>query len=283
MAFMKQGLEADSFQNSYRSQRIRLFNGMVTSILARKERCDVLDVGGTHAYWAAFGQDIDWSRVRITLLNLKHTGVPPSSQIEQVIGDATNMHRYGDNSFDIVHSNSVIEHVGLWTSMEAMAREIRRVAPSYFVQTPSFWFPIEAHSRFPFFHYLPEPLRVWLIMQRKLGYWDKAVDVSAATHTAHSALLLHKRQMLHLFPEAEIVVEKAYGFPKSYIAMAASASPQADRADGRLKQSTSATWKGRTTNLSFSAARSIKRRILAFGRPAYRIKHHVGFPQEARP
>jgi hypothetical protein len=157
--------------------------------------------------------------VRITLLNLEYSGTPASSQIDQVVGDATDMHRYDDNSFDIVHSNSVIEHVGLWRSMEAMAREIRRLAPSYFVQTPSFWFPIEAHSRFPLFHFLPEPLRVWIIMRHKLGYWDKAADVSEATRTAHSAILLHKSQMRHLFPDSQIVVEKAYGFTKSYIAM----------------------------------------------------------------
>jgi hypothetical protein len=219
MAFISKTLEADSASNSYRSGRIRLFNDIVATVLARKDRCRVLDVGGTHAYWTAFGQAIDWSRVEVTLLNLEHIDMPRSAGIDQVVGDATDMREFADDSFDIVHSNSVIEHVGLWSSMEAMAGEIRRLAPAYFVQTPSFWFPVEAHSRTPFFHFLPEPLRVALIMRRKLGYWEKAADIGEATRTAHSAILLHKSQMRHLFPDAGIVVEKAYGFSKSYIAI----------------------------------------------------------------
>jgi hypothetical protein len=219
MAFTSRNLEADSASNRYRSARMRLFNEIIRVTLAEKARCRILDVGGTYAYWNAFGGSIDRSRVNITLLNLEKAVGPCSEGIDQVVGNATDMHQYDDDSFDIVHSNSVIEHVGLWDSMEAMAREIRRLAPSYFVQTPSFWFPIEAHSRTPFFHFLPEPVRVWAIMRRKLGYWEKASDVGEASRIAHSAILLHRLQMHYLFPDAELVAEKAYGFTKSYIAV----------------------------------------------------------------
>ena len=219
MGFTSRDLAADSAGNRYRSARMRLFNEIVRKILTEKPVCTVLDVGGTYAYWNAFGGGIDRSRVKITLLNLEQGGGPGQEGIDHVVGNATDMRQYGDHSFDVVHSNSVIEHVGLWDSMEAMAREIRRLAPNYFVQTPSFWFPIEAHSRTPFFHFLPEPVRVWAIMRRKLGYWEKASDVGEATRIAHSAILLHRRQMHHLFPDAEIVAEKAYGFTKSYIAV----------------------------------------------------------------
>ncbi|MBZ9937299.1 class I SAM-dependent methyltransferase [Mesorhizobium sp. BR1-1-16] len=219
MALTSSALAADSASNRYRSARFRMFLDIVDRTLAEKDRCTILDVGGTAAYWTVFGGAMDWSRVKITLLNLEYAPRDGADHIAQVVGDATDMHGYADNSFDIVHSNSVIEHVGLWVAMEAMAKEVRRLAPQYFVQTPSFWFPIEAHARAPFFQLLPEPLRVWIIMRRKLGYWEMAGDVGEATRTAQSAILLNKRQMRYLFPDAEVITEKAYGFTKSYIAI----------------------------------------------------------------
>lgn len=196
-----------------------MFLDIVDGILADKGSCSILDVGGTAAYWSVFGGAVDWSHVEVTLLNLEHGPATGAHHITEVVGDATDMRDYDDNSFDIVHSNSVIEHVGLWSKMEGMAKEVRRLAPSYFVQTPSVWFPIEAHARAPLFQFLPEPVRVWIIMRRKLGYWEMAQDIGEATKTAQSAILLNKRQMRHLFPDAEVIAEKAYGFTKSYIAI----------------------------------------------------------------
>lgn len=217
--FMSYSFRADTKVNRFRAHRMRIFTSLVEEILSRRSFCTILDVGGTHEYWRAFGDAIDWQRVSVTLLNLSKTPEPDTESITQVIGDACDMSEFTDSSFDVVHSNSVIEHVGLWPQMEAMAREVRRVAQCYFVQTPSFWFPVEAHARFPFFHFLPEPFRVSLIMRRKLGYWARAEDIGEATRTAHSAILLHKRQMAHLFPDAEVVTEKVFGLTKSYIAI----------------------------------------------------------------
>lgn len=219
MIFMSPSLRANSQDNPYRARRIALFNTLVADAISRKGSCSILDVGGTREYWDAFGSVIDWQNVHVTLLNLVRTNEPDTPSISQTMGNACNMQHYADGSFDIVHSNSVIEHVGLWDNMAAMAREVRRIAPAYFVQTPSYWFPVEAHSRFPVLQLLPEPLKISLIMRRRLGYWSRATDVGEATSTAHSTILLHHRQMAFLFPDAEIVREKAYGLTKSYMAI----------------------------------------------------------------
>jgi hypothetical protein len=122
-------------------------------------------------------------------------------------------------SHDLVHSNSVIEHVGIWDNMLRVAANVRRLAPAYFVQTPYFWFPIEPHFRVPLFHWLPESLRYRLILACSLGYHRKASSVSDAVRSVQSAVLLDCRQYATLFPDAEIRCERFCGLTKSLMAI----------------------------------------------------------------
>ena len=207
-----------SAENWFRMRRIRFFKAMINQVLLEKRTCNILDVGGVSEYWTTFGQDLDWSRVHVCLVNLTatKTGRP---EILSVAGDARRMKDFQDLSFDLVHSNSVIEHVGRWDDMAAMAEEIRRLAPRYFVQTPYFWFPIEPHARFPFLHWMPESWRYRILMSRTCGFWQKQPDVGSATKAVQSAVLLDKRQMQFLFPDGKIVPEHFLGFTKSLIAI----------------------------------------------------------------
>jgi SAM-dependent methyltransferase len=76
-------------------------------------------------------------------------------RIDYVQGDACAL-PFADGTFDVVHSNAVIEHVGTRARQELFVREALRVGRRVFVTTPNRWFPIEVHTRLPLVHWLPE-------------------------------------------------------------------------------------------------------------------------------
>lgn len=102
---------------------------------------------------------------------------PPPSQFSYVQGDGRNL-PYTNNEFDIVFSNSVIEHVGTFEDQKRFAEEIRRVAKSYWVQTPNRHFPVETHLIAPFIHFLPRNFQ-------KTS--DSVVDSVGLGDTAHAS------------------------------------------------------------------------------------------------
>jgi SAM-dependent methyltransferase len=65
---------------------------------------------------------------------------------------------FADGEFDLAYCSSVIEHVPP-AQRTAFARELRRVARGWYVQTPAFSFPIEPHALLPFAHWLAPGLR----------------------------------------------------------------------------------------------------------------------------
>ena len=95
----------------------------------------ILDIGGTNAFWEQRGF-VGRGDVRVVLVNLEaeprvHENIEPRA------GDATNLRELPDGSFDVVFSNSVIEHLATFERQAAMAAEVRRLAPIYWVQTPN--------------------------------------------------------------------------------------------------------------------------------------------------
>ena len=132
-----------SQQNRFRSKRFRLFKELAERVISEKRTCRVLDVGGTPRYWQAFGDDLPWDRLTVSVLNVSSPAVNRPGLVS-LVGDARSMKDFDDFSFDVVHSNSVLEHVGKWSDMASMASEIRRIAPRYFVQTAIFLVPDRA-------------------------------------------------------------------------------------------------------------------------------------------
>lgn len=209
----------------FRNKRAALLRNFIAQIAEGKDRVRILDVGGRPQYWKQIGlQFLSEHRVTVTILNLYPTeleGVEGNERgvFETVVGDACAM-TFPDGYFDIVHSNSVIEHVETWQNMKAFARETRRVGKTYYVQTPNFWFPIDPHYyALPLFHWLPRPVRARLLGKLPLAMMGRAQDVDKEFETVDAARLLDSRQMRFLFPDATMKVERVAGLTKSMIAI----------------------------------------------------------------
>lgn len=207
-----------SIEYKFRLKRFLQIRDIIASILNSKGKCRILDVGGTEKYWSLGDDLIEKNDIRVDLLNVDKFPTT-GGKFKSIAGDARDMPDISDGDYDFCHSNSVIEHVGKWEDMKRMAREISRVAPNYFVQTPYFWFPFEPHFRAPFFHWMPEQLRYRLLMKRNLGFRQKRDNVDDAMMSIQSVNLLDRSQFSFLFPDAKIISEKVGFLTKSLMAI----------------------------------------------------------------
>ncbi|MCB0325514.1 MAG: class I SAM-dependent methyltransferase, partial [Bdellovibrionales bacterium] len=154
-----------SLASQLRRRRFRFFRSLFDP-LPRPLR--LLDVGGTRLFWQQMGF-ADEAGVEIVLLNhqagelaLRERDIGATHFVEH-IGDARAMPEFGDHSFDVVFSNSVLEHVGTFEDQQRMMAEVRRVGKRYFVQTPNYYFPLEPHFLVPGFQFLPLEAKIWLL------------------------------------------------------------------------------------------------------------------------
>lgn len=203
-----------AFQH-FRSQRMRLFEK--TFSISPQTR--ILDVGGSADIWQFSSVMPD-----LTLVNLPSALFPSSNGIHRIAADGR-MLPFRDNAFDIVFSNSVIEHVGGVEDQKRFANEVSRVGRCYWVQTPNRRFPVELHLMMPLVHYMPKRLQLPLI--QRFTVWEllvKPSDFERAAYLNHflnELSLLDTRALRSLFPDARILSERALGFGKSLIAVRA--------------------------------------------------------------
>ncbi len=207
---------ADITVNRWRTARGAVLRAKMDALRAKLGRdLRVLDVGGRPDYWENVGVE---GCAEIILLNFDEGELDRASRLdmfENRVGDARDLSAYDDKSFDLVHSNSVIEHVGLWSDMQDMAREVTRVGVEGWVQTPAWEFPIEPHYRLPAAHWLPAPMRRAYLRVTK-SYGSQSVE-ERRWHVDRINLVSYS-EVKALFPEAEIWIERFMLLPKSYVA-----------------------------------------------------------------
>jgi hypothetical protein len=197
-----------------RKKRFEFFLRLANSI---PRPITILDIGGAEKYWSQMEYTAD-DGVRIVLLNIKLVR-STTPRMYSVIGDAIGKLPFKDQEFDIVYSNSVIEHLQTHESQIQMAEEVRRVGRAYFIQTPNKYFPIEPHFHVPGFQFMPLRLRMYLLQHFELGFMpSKAKDPKEAERIAREIRLLSRKEFASLFPGATIYDERIAGLIKSFVA-----------------------------------------------------------------
>ena len=201
------------FARLTRGRRMRRF----LDVMAIRGGERIIDLGGTIDFWLDVPVALD-----VTVLNLPGSTdpvVPPTHHtIRFVHGDACAVRGDADRRYDIAFSNSVIEHVGNAAQRAALASEVHRLAPRHWVQTPSIWFPMEAHTHMPFWWFYPPALKRHFIgnWRRKLPAWCEMVETTT---------VLSRDEVRRLFPRSTVWTERFLGLAKSYVAWRGQGTP----------------------------------------------------------
>lgn len=213
-----------SYSKRAREKRARIFK----EYLSPSENDRILDLGsGDGSYMANIVPFRDNVYIADILLEPLKKGRQKFGFINAILLDKSGVLPFPDKCFDIVFCSSVIEHVTVktdlylqsnaefskasYTRQRGFAEEIRRVGKRYFVQTPNKYFPVESHTWLPLLIvFLPRRLQI-----RSIEFFNKWWPKK----TSLDWNLLTKADMQELFPDAEIVLEKAFGLTKSIMAI----------------------------------------------------------------
>lgn len=207
--------QPNSLGAKFRSKRLKDFESLFYANFPENQAIRILDVGGTDYFWRE-SSILNLPNVEITLLNL-HLQESSHASVSAITGDATDMHQIEDDTFDLVFSNSVIEHLYDYQNQQKMAAEIQRVGKTFFIQTPNKYFPVEAHYALPFAQHMPKSWVYFLLTKTKLSRLQKwkAADAQQYLDEIH---LLDQSEMLQLFPGSKLYQERVLGLVKSFAA-----------------------------------------------------------------
>jgi ubiquinone/menaquinone biosynthesis C-methylase UbiE len=189
-----------------REQKYRLF----LQLLRPTPQMRILNVGasGTHIGLPEQLESFYEHRSQITGGGISFADVQDYrdsfSGVQAIVFDGCAL-PFADQSFDIVYSNAVLEHLPGDESVERFAAEVQRVGKGWFVTTPNFWYPVDPHYHLPFVQLLRETAQRSLV--KRLG----------KTPYEHLRLLTAK-QLRRLFPGGEVVGCRVTFYPETLIA-----------------------------------------------------------------
>jgi SAM-dependent methyltransferase len=191
------------------TRRLKQFVEMFPDI----KNLSVLDVGGTPLNWDVVVGFLGAKPKKLVLANLK---VKNSPDYKIIAGDARCM-PFKDGEFDLVFSNSVIEHVGTPENQRKYASECLRIGKKIYIQTPKYFF-IEPHIVTPFIHWLPRDwVGYYLIRYFTFRGWVSRPSRKQIEEKLPFIRLVSENELKEFFPGCEIITERFLFMPKSFM------------------------------------------------------------------
>ncbi|MFG2824444.1 class I SAM-dependent methyltransferase [Kitasatospora sp. NPDC048365] len=175
----------------------------------------VLDLGGTPSSW----QFAPVRPAHVVTVNLDpRTALDTAPGLTALVADACDLPgSLAAERFDLVYSNSLVEHVGGHSRRQRFAEAVRTRADHHWVQTPYRYFPIEPHWVFPGMQYLPFRTRVAISQRWPYGH-IRSGDHAQAVADVAEVELLSVTEMRSYFPGSRLWFERFAGLPKSLVA-----------------------------------------------------------------
>jgi len=175
----------------------------------------MLDIGGRVESWRR--APVRPAHVHVVNLEGQPGEVPGWAEVDHA--DACALpERIASRRYDLVFSNSVIEHVGGHERRLRYAEAVRTLGDAYWVQTPYRYFPIEPHWVAPGMQFAPLALRQRLAHRWPLAH-SRPADRAQALNAVLWVELMDRTQMRHYFPDAKLRAERVAGLTKSLIAV----------------------------------------------------------------
>lgn len=191
-----------------------------------KRPLEIVDLGGTVAFWARWGIGAE-DGMRITLINNHHIdptnrgSTNPFPFIADRLADATALSKDDFRGYDLVFSNSFLEHLESPSAQARLAGAIVESGTAYFIQVPNKGSPVDPHfpSPFvPFFALYPDWLRARILTVGAFGSGSRSPSLAEARTRMRYYNPIGRRELEALFPNAAITMEKPFGVPTSLLA-----------------------------------------------------------------
>jgi hypothetical protein len=200
----------DSFSGPARARRWARFIQEFPDV----EQMRVLDLGGTPASWVM----APFKPAAVTTVNMAAMEADDPT-VTAIQGDACELPAsLRGERFDLVYSNSLLEHVGGHVPRQRLADNIHTMANKHWVQTPYRYFPIEPHWLFPGIQWLPYSARIAVSLRWNRGPIQTYTRAQAEKQV-NEIDLIGIEQMRMYFPDSRIWYERFAGLIKSVVAI----------------------------------------------------------------